>query len=101
MRKPRKIVIAVIAVLFLSVASSCMGSTEPSATFTAHCYMPAMISSTTIEQVTTQNKDIVVEENKEKDSFISEKNQNIVQKTEEIISKETQEPQIITTVCAK
>lgn len=101
MKKTRKIVIAIIVMLFIGLAFSRVGFAGPSAAFTARCYMPAMVSSTTIEQVTTQNKDMVVEENKEKDSFISEKNPNIVQKTEEITSEETQEPQIITTVCAK
>lgn len=101
MKKSEKITVAIVEVLFAGLIFSRFGFAGTTATFTAHCYMPAIVSSATIEQVAVQDKNIAAEEHQLNDSRASEKNPNIVQKTEEIISQETKEPQVITTVCAK
>ena len=88
---------ALFSSLFI-IHFSFAGST---ATFTARCYMPEMVSTEKIETNVPATKEATIEIRQKKDDTVSKENKNIFQKTEEIISESTKETQIITTVCAK
>ena len=105
MRKARERAIILVMALLIGIISVKPIFAETSATFSASCYMPYYVTMPEGEMVLAESEnagqDTKVAENQEIEKSNIENETNLIQQQEEIISEDSEEIELIKTVCAK
>ena len=101
MRRARERAIILVMALLLGIISIKPIFAETSATFSASCYMPFYVDMPEGKMAPTNSENNIQEANTLVQINEIKEESNLTQQQEEIISEDSEEIEIIKTVCAK